>query len=122
MDEGFFELGSYDENGVEVKHYVYEEYHLWVWVKDLTQVTRFDFQYKDRCVAYSDGAFTRGSFNHIMPMFFIIELKFNCDEALRQQLLAIKAALIPLESEAGQQGAAAGEDRRWQGELGKGAL
>jgi hypothetical protein len=90
MEHEFLEFGAYQENGADVKHYICDEYHLWVWLNGDREICRFELHYNDWRVKYGDGAFVPGFEEFIMPAFFLIDLKFNCDSSIRSQLLRIK--------------------------------
>jgi hypothetical protein len=93
MDHEFLEFGAYRENGAEVKHYICDDYNLWVWVQGGDVIGRFELHYNAWRVKYCDGAFLPGSEEFIMPAFFLIDLKFNCDAAIRSRLLEIRDSL-----------------------------
>jgi hypothetical protein len=90
MNNGFSEIGAFQENGNEVKHYYFEDYHLWVWTDPSKDVVKFEFTYKNWRVKYSGGQFSPGSENYIMPVFFIIEQEFGADPICKSKLLDIR--------------------------------
>jgi hypothetical protein len=93
MEQEFSEFGAYQEKGAEVRHYICEDYHLWVWLDGRLEICRFELHYNEWRVKYCDGAFLRGSEEFIMPVFFLIDLKFNCDALIRSKLLRIRDLL-----------------------------
>jgi hypothetical protein len=90
MDEGFYLFSEYRDEGNEARHFICGDYHLWIWTDDAGRLARFDFHYKDRCIKYVAGDFSHGTENYLMPMFFILEQLFTCDEDIRAKLLGIR--------------------------------
>ena len=90
MTDYFSEIGSFRENGIEVKHYYLNDYHLWIWADEKKSISRFEFSYQNWRVKYSDRVFSRGSENYVMPMFFILEQGFGADPEIRAGLLHIR--------------------------------
>ena len=90
MDDQFYLFSEYQDDGYEARHFICGDYHLWIWSDDDGTVVKFEFHYKDRIVKYADGAFSRVSENYILPVFFLVEQLFTCDNGLQSSLLALR--------------------------------
>jgi len=95
MDEGFYLFSEYRDEGNQARHYICGDYHLWVWRDAADAIVKFEFQYKDKRVKFSGGEFSRGSENYVMPMFFILDQLFSCDEDILAGLMGIRDGYAP---------------------------
>ncbi len=95
MDDGFFLFSEYRDEGHDARHFICGDYHLWVWRDDGGPIIRFEFQYQDKRIKYSDGRFSHGSENYIMPMFFLLDNLFCCDPDILAGLLGIRDEYLP---------------------------
>jgi len=57
MEHEFLELGAYKENGADVKHYICDDCHLWVWLDGNQGIRRFEFHYNEWRVKYCKRGF-----------------------------------------------------------------
>jgi len=95
MDDGFYLFSEYRDEGNQARHYICGDYHLWVWTDVADAIAKFEFQYKDKRVKFCDGEFNRGSENLVMPMFFILDQLFECDEGILARLMGIRDDYVP---------------------------
>jgi hypothetical protein len=90
MNNGFSEIGAFNDDGLDARHFFCDDFHLWTWVDSSKDIVKFEFAYNAWAVKYAQGEFSRGTENYINAMFIIMDERFNVDAELRSRLLAIR--------------------------------